>query len=57
MKNNKKISDIQNKSFELSLLLSIPASFGLILASSEIVNALFGYGSFSANDVDMTAPL
>ena len=55
MKNNKKISDIQNKSFELSLLLSIPASFGLILASSEIVNALFGYGSFSANDVDMTA--
>ena len=33
MKNFKKISDIQNKSFELSLLFSIPASFGLILAS------------------------
>ena len=47
MKNVKKISDIQNKSFELSLLFSIPASFGLILASNEIVNALFGYGSFS----------
>jgi putative peptidoglycan lipid II flippase len=55
MKNVKKISDIQNKSFELSLLFSIPASFGLVLASNEIVNALFGYGSFSLNDVDMTA--
>jgi putative peptidoglycan lipid II flippase len=55
MKNIKKISDIQNKSFELSLLFSIPASFGLILASKEIVNALFGYGSFSLEDVEMTA--
>ena len=55
MKNVKKISDIQNKSFELSLLFSIPASFGLILASNEIVNALFGYGSFSLNDVEKTA--
>jgi putative peptidoglycan lipid II flippase len=55
MKNVKKISNIQNKSFELSLLFSIPASFGLILASNEIVNALFGYGSFSKNDVEMTA--
>ena len=55
MKNVKKISDIQNKSFELSLLFSIPASFGLIFASNEIVNALFGYGSFSVNDVEMTA--
>ena len=54
-KNVKKISDIQNKSFELSLLFSIPASFGLILASKEIVNALFGYGSFTKNDVEMTA--
>ena len=54
-KNVKKISDIQNKSFELSLLFSVPASFGLILASNEIVNALFGYGSFSLSDVEMTA--
>ncbi len=54
-KNFKKISDIQSKSFELSLLFSIPASFGLILASKEIVNALFGYGSFTLNDVEMTA--
>ena len=55
MNNVKKISNIQNKSFELSLLFSIPASLGLILASNEIVTALFGYGSFSANDVEMTA--
>ncbi len=53
-KNVKKISNIQNRSFELSLLFSIPAGFGLILASKEIVSALFGYGSFSANDVEMT---
>ena len=54
-KNLKKLSNIQNKSFELSLLLSIPASFGLILASEEIVNSLFGYGSFSEEDVKLTA--
>jgi putative peptidoglycan lipid II flippase len=54
-KNIKKLSNIQSKSFELSLLLSIPASLGLILASEEIVNALFGYGSFSLEDVKLTA--
>jgi putative peptidoglycan lipid II flippase len=56
-KNNnvKKLSSIQSKSFELSLLLSIPASLGLILASEEIVNALFGYGSFSKEDVKLTS--
>ena len=54
-KNSIQLSNIQNKSFELSLLLSIPASFGLVLGSYEIVNALFGYGSFSIEDVEMTA--
>ena len=54
-KNLKKLINIQSKSFELSLLLSIPASFGLILASDEIVNALFGYGSFSSEDVKLTS--
>ena len=33
----------------------MPASLGLILASEEIVNALFGYGSFSKDDVKLTA--
>jgi putative peptidoglycan lipid II flippase len=50
-----KISNIQNRSIELSLLLSIPASLGLIIASEQIVSALFGYGSFTLKNVEMTA--
>ncbi len=50
-----KVSNIQNKSIELSLLLSLPASLGLILASEEIVSGLFGYGSFTPNDVEITS--
>ena len=46
---------IQNQSLELSLLLSVPAAFGLIIASEEIINVLFGYGSFSQNDIIMTS--
>ncbi len=54
-KNFLKVFDIQNKSIQLSLLLSIPASLGLILASEEIVNGLFGYGSFTSEDVRITS--
>tara|TARA_B100000767_G_C19725787_1_gene519412 strand:- start:106 stop:1632 length:1527 start_codon:yes stop_codon:yes gene_type:complete len=54
-KNIFKASNIQNRSLELSLLLSIPASLGLIVASDQIVNALFGYGSFSKENIKMTA--
>ena len=54
-KNTLKISNIQSKSFELSLILSLPASLGLILASEQIVNALFGYGSFSKENIKLTA--
>ena len=46
---------IQNKSIELCFLFSIPASIGLIIASREIVDALFGYGSFSEENVILTA--
>ncbi len=46
---------IQNKSLELSLFLSIPASIALILASEEIISALFGYGSFSEMGVKNSA--
>jgi len=55
---NKKIGQankIQNKSIELSLLLSLPASIALIIGSEEIVNALFGYGSFTKNDIEQTS--
>ena len=54
-KNFLKVYNIQNKSILLSLLLSIPASLGLIIASDEIVNGLFGYGSFTLQDVKMTS--
>ncbi len=50
-----KISNIQNKSIELSLLFSLPASAGLMLGSNEIVNALFGYGSFTEQNIIMTS--
>jgi len=43
---NEKISLIQNKALELSLFLSIPSTIALLLASEEIISALFGYGSF-----------
>ena len=50
-----KVSSIQNKSIQLSLLFSIPASLGIIIASEEIVSGLFGYGSFTIKDVKMTS--
>ncbi len=43
---NDKISLIQNKALELSLFLSFPATIALLLASEQIMSALFGYGSF-----------
>ena len=54
-KNFTKLSNIQNSAIQLSLLFSIPACFGLIITSEEIINGLFGYGSFSPNDVYMTS--
>ncbi len=57
IKNKKKneANNVQNKSIELSFLLSLPAGAALIIGSEEIVNSLFGYGSFSENDIKMTA--
>tara|TARA_Y100001970_G_scaffold294097_1_gene446797 strand:+ start:33 stop:1559 length:1527 start_codon:yes stop_codon:yes gene_type:complete len=55
LKNIKSINLIQNRSIELSFLLSIPATFGLLIASDQIINSLFGYGSFSSLDVKNTA--
>ena len=50
-KNFKKIDLIQNKALELSLFLSLPASIALLVASEEIISALFGYGEFNQNSV------
>ena len=47
--------NIQNRSIELCLLLSVPACFGLLIASEQITNALFGYGLFLEKDVLLTA--
>ncbi len=46
-KDDEKIISIQNKALELSLFLSIPAAIALVVASDEIISALFGYGSFN----------
>ena len=46
-----KITLIQNKALELCMFLSIPATFALMLASEEIISALFGYGSFTEKSV------
>jgi len=50
-KKKDKIILIQNKALELSLFLSLPASIALILASEQIISALFGYGSFDETAV------
>ena len=49
------VEKIQNKSLELSLLLSLPATIGLIVASEEIISSLFGYGSFDEISVKNSA--
>ena len=54
-KNKIKLEFLQNKSLELSLFLSLPATFALIFASEEIVSALFGYGSFNEESVKNSA--
>ncbi len=51
----KKINLIQNKSLELSLFLSLPATFALLIASEEITSSLFGYGSFDIQSVKNSA--
>jgi len=55
MNDQNSVGLIQNKSIELSLALSLPATFGLLIASKQIVNCLFGYGSFDSADVAHTS--
>jgi putative peptidoglycan lipid II flippase len=57
IQNNKKdeIMLIQNKALELSLFLSIPAAIALLIASEQIVSALFGYGTFDEDGVKNSA--
>jgi len=46
---------IQNKALELSLFLSIPATVALLIASEQIISALFGYGTFDEDGVKNSA--
>jgi|TARA_Y100000817_G_C16860438_1_gene545532 putative peptidoglycan lipid II flippase len=57
LQNNKfkKVEMIQNKSLELSLFLSLPASVAILIASNEIISSLFGYGSFDNESVSNSA--
>jgi len=55
LKNKDKILSIQNKALELSMFLSLPACFGILIGSEEIISALFGYGSFSVDAVSNSA--
>jgi len=57
IKNNNKnqVINLQNRSIELSLFLSIPGAVALIIASKEIVTSLFGYGYFDIHSVNNTA--
>ena len=50
-----KVEFIQNKSLELSLFLSLPATTALLISSEEITSALFGYGSFDIFSVKNSA--
>jgi len=50
-KKKNKILFIQNKALELSLFLSLPATFALVIGSEQIISALFGYGSFDKDSV------
>ena len=57
IKQNKfqKVEFIQNKSLELCLFLSLPATAALLISSEEITSALFGYGSFDIFSVKNSA--
>ncbi len=54
-KNYEKIINLQNRSLELCLFLSVPAALALVLASDQIITSLFGYGSFDNSSVINTA--
>ena len=57
IKNNeeKEIQTTQNKSIEFSLIISLPAAFGLYFLSEPIIYILFERGAFLSNDTLYTA--
>lgn len=47
--------DTQNRGMELALLLTLPATIGLVFCGEPIAAALFGYGRYTAADTHFTA--
>lgn len=47
---------LQEKAMLLGLRLSIPAAIGLILLSFPLIGLIYGHGSFTEHDVNVTAP-
>ena len=45
----------QNRAFEFSLIMTLPAAVGLIVLSHPIVEVLFQHGKFGAHETDATA--
>ena len=46
---------IHNRAIEYALVLTLPATLGLILVAEPVMMTLFGHGSFSAHDAVMSA--
>jgi putative peptidoglycan lipid II flippase len=49
------LSHAQSRGLELSALLTLPATVGLIVLSEPIIRVLFEHGAFTANDTRETA--
>ena len=47
--------DTQNRGLELALLLTLPATVGLVFCGEPIAATLFGYGRYTAADTHATA--
>jgi putative peptidoglycan lipid II flippase len=53
--NHEGVMDSQNRSFEFSMLLTLPATVALAIVPSAIVAGLFERGAFTATDTEATA--
>jgi putative peptidoglycan lipid II flippase len=53
--NQAAVMDSQNRAFEFSMLLTVPAAVALAVAPTPIVQALFQRGAFTTGDVAPTA--
>jgi putative peptidoglycan lipid II flippase len=50
------VNESQNRAFEFSMLLTVPAAVGLMCLAQPVVNVLFERGQFSSADTAATAP-